>query len=141
MFPSSLQGGIRENEPNTPKAVGKSSGLTNGDLSSVFLTFCPFSKSTLVVNCALEIAVQVQFYTSTRQLSKLIPYHSELLNRNSFTRKGLFHASEMGYRFPGFTEHSAPEIFQLALQFNLGSLLKTRALYSLQLSCQAVYTS
>lgn len=111
VFPTSLQGGVRKNEPTTTKAVGKSQCLDNGDLSSAFLRFCHFSKSTLVVNCVLAIDVQVQFYTKTLQLSKLIPNRSELPSRNSFTRKGLFHASEMGYRFPGFTEHSAPEIF------------------------------
>lgn len=110
-LPHFKEGSEKKNEPNTPKAVGKYQRLVNGYLSPVFLRFCHFSKSTLEVNCVLAIDVQVQFYTQTLQLSKLIPNRSELPNRNSFTRKGLFHAGEMGYRFPGFTEYSAPEIF------------------------------
>lgn len=110
-LPHFKEGSEKKNEPNTPEAVEKYQRLVNGYLSSVFLRFCHFSKSTLEVNCVLAIDVRVQFYPQTLQLSKLIPNRSELPNRNSFTRKGLFHAGEMGYRFPGFTEYSAPEIF------------------------------
>lgn len=88
--------------------------LPKGDLSSIFLCFCEVLSlfiSTLVGNCVgyHKTGPILNPKSCTLQINPKLPCYFS--GRTSFTRNGLFHTSETGYRFSRFTEYSTPEIF------------------------------